>query len=92
MYLSLSIIFLLLLGIIVTGVQNSLTLDIKFLTWDLRITLLALIFYAGVTGAAIISLLTLPKLVSKTIKVRKMYKEMDELRRKNSDMKMHAGN
>ena len=69
MYLSLIIIFILLLGIIVTGVQNSIPLDIKFFAWNLRITLLALIFYTAISGGAIISLLTLPKLVSKSLKI-----------------------
>jgi uncharacterized integral membrane protein len=86
MYLSLIIIFILLLGIIVTGVQNSIPLDIKILTWDFRTTLLALIFYAALIGAAIVSLLTLPKLVNNAIKMRKMHKEINELKKGVNDL------
>jgi uncharacterized integral membrane protein len=80
MYFSLIITFLLLLGIIVAGIQNSISLDLKFFTWKLQLSLMALIFYSSLIGGAIVGILTLPKLVSKYLKIRGLKKEIDELK------------
>ena len=44
-------------------------LELKFITWKLQMSLTAFIFYSSVIGAAIIAVLTLPKLVSKYLKI-----------------------
>ena len=80
MYLSLIITFLLLLGIIVASIQNNVSLDLKFFIWNLRLSLAALIFYSALMGAAIVAILTLPKLVSKYLKIRTLKKEIDGLK------------
>lgn len=80
MYLSLIITFLLLLGIIIAGIQNSMSLDLTFLTWKLQMSLMAIIFYASLFGGAIVAVLTLPKLFSKYLKVRGMSKEISGLK------------
>jgi uncharacterized integral membrane protein len=86
MYFSLIITFLLLLGIIVAGIQNSISLDLKFFTWKLQLSLMALIFYSSLIGGAIVGILTLPKLVSKYLKIRALKKEIDELKIKTLEM------
>ena len=87
MYLSLIIAFLLILGIIAASIQNSMPLEFKFITWKLQISLTALIFYSSVVGAAIVALLTLPKFVSKYLKVRSLNKEIIELKKEIVELK-----
>jgi len=86
MYLSLIITFLLLLGIIVASIQNIISLDLKFFTWKLQLSLAAVMFYSALIGAAIVAILTLPKLVSKYLKIRGLKKEIDELKRKTFEL------
>ncbi|MEA3435038.1 MAG: LapA family protein [Thermodesulfobacteriota bacterium] len=93
MYFSLIMVFVLLLLIIVTGAQNNVPVDLKFITWKLHISLTALTFYSSITGAAIVAILTLPKLVSKYLKVRGLTKEKFELKKKIVEMeKQSVGN
>ncbi|MBC8177927.1 MAG: LapA family protein [Desulfobacteraceae bacterium] len=87
MYLSLIIAFLLLLGIIAASIQNSMSLEFKFITWKLQISLTALIFYSSIVGAAIVALLTLPRLVSKYLKVRSLKREIIELKKEIVELK-----
>ena len=87
MYLSLIIAFLLLLGIIAASMQNSMSLEFKFITWKLQISLTALIFYSSIVGAAIVALLTLPRLVSKYLKVRSLKREIIELKKEIVELK-----
>jgi uncharacterized integral membrane protein len=81
MYLSLIITFLLLLVIIIASIQNSIPLELKFAIWILQISLTALIIYSSIVGAAIVAVLSLPKLVSKYFKVRSLNKEIIELKK-----------
>jgi len=80
MYLSLIIIFLLLLVIIVTAIQNTMPLDFKFFTWTFQISITGLISYSSIMGGAIVAILTLPKLVKKSLHARSMNKEIHKLR------------
>ena len=82
MYLSLIITFLLLLVVIITAIQNSMPLDFKFFTWDLQISITALILYSSIIGGAIVAILTLPKLVKKSLNARSMNKKIHELKEK----------
>ena len=86
MYLSLIITFLLLLGLIVASIQNSTPLELKFFTWKLQLSIAALIFYSALIGAAIIATLTLPKLVSKYLKIRRLNKEIDGMKGKTQEL------
>ena len=80
MYLSLIITFLLLMVIIVTAIQNSMPLDFKFFIWTFQISITGLIFYSSIMGGAIVAILTLPKLVKKSLHARSMNKEIHKLR------------
>ena len=91
MYLSLIITFLLLLVIIITSIQNAIPLDLKFFAWDLQMSFTALILYSSTIGAAIIAILTLPKLVKKSLHVRRLHREIHKLKEKMLEMeKGHA--
>ena len=82
MYLSLIITFLLLLGIIIAGIQNSMPLDFKFFTWNFQISITALIFYSSLIGGTIVAVLALPKLVKKSFHGRSMNGEIHKLKEK----------
>jgi uncharacterized integral membrane protein len=71
MYLSLMITFLLLL-LIITGIQNSMPLDVKFFAWDLQMSFTAVIFYSSMIGGAIMRLLTLGQAREKTPSCKKV--------------------
>ena len=86
MYFSLIITFLLLLGIIVAGIQNSMPIELKFFVWELQLSLMALIFYSSLIGGAIVAVLTLPKLASKSLKVRRLNKENYELKKRSVEL------
>ena len=86
MYLSLIITFLLILGIVVASIQNNVSMDLKFFTWKLQLSLAAVMFYSALIGAAIVAVLTLPKLVTRYLKIRGLKKEMDELKRKTFEL------
>lgn len=89
MYLSLIIAFLLMLGLIVAAVQNSIPVDLKFFTWIFQISLLALIFSSALIGGAIVAILTLPKLAVKSLRVRRLNKEIYALKKKTMDLERH---
>lgn len=92
MYLSLIITFSLLLGIIITSVQNSMPLELKFITWNLQMSYTALILYSSLIGGAILAILSLPKLVRKSLDVRSLNKEIFKLKKKILELeKGHAG-
>ena len=92
MYFSLIIVFLLLLAIVITSIQNSMPVDLKFIAWNHQMSLTALIFYSSLFGGAVLAVLTLPKLVKKCFQVRRLNKEMNNLKEKVLELeKGHAG-
>ena len=92
MYLSLIITFLLLLGIVITSIQNSMPLDLKFIAWNHQMSLTALIFYCSLFGGAIVAVLALPKLVKNFLQVRRLNREISKLKEKILELeKAHAG-
>ena len=91
MYFSLIITFLLFLVIIIAGIQNSMPLDLKFFIWDIKMSITALIFYSSVIGGAIIAILTLPRMVKKSLHVRRLNREMHKLKEGMIDSEMKEG-
>jgi uncharacterized integral membrane protein len=83
MYLSLIITFLLLLVIIITAIQNSMPLDFKFFTLNFQISITALIFFSSLIGGAIVAVLALPKLATKSLHGRSMNREIQKLKEEN---------
>lgn len=86
MYLSLIITFLLLLVTIITAIQNSTPLELKFFSWNIQVSITALIFYSSLIGGAIVAVLSLPKLAKKSFHVRSMNKEIHKLKEKILDL------
>ena len=92
MYFSLVITFLLLMVIIITSLQNSMPLELKFIAWNLQVSSTALILYSALIGGAIVAVLSLPKLVKKSLDVRRLNKEIYKLKGKILESeKGHAG-
>ena len=82
MYFSLTVTFLLLLGLVIISLQNSMPLELKFITWNLQMPLTALILYSSLIGGAIVAVLALPKLVRKSLDVRSLNREIYKLKEK----------
>ena len=91
MYLSLIITFLLLLGLVITSLQNSMPLDLKFITWNLQMSITALILYSSLIGGAIVAILALPKLVRKSLDVRRLHREIHKLKEKMMELEKDRG-
>lgn len=92
MYLSLIVTFLLLMGIVITSIQNSMPLEVKFITWNHQMSLTALIFYSSLLGGAIVAVLALPKLVKKFLQLRRLNRETHKLKEKILELeKRHVG-
>ena len=86
MYFSFIVTFLLFMAIIVMGIQNSMPLDLKFISWDLQMSFTALILYSSLTGGAIVAILALPKLVKKSLHTRRLKREIHKLKEKVIDL------
>ena len=81
MYFSLIITFLLLLGLVITSLQNGGPLEVKLITWHLQTSFAALTF-SSLIGGAIVAVLTLPKLVRKSLDVRSLNTEVYKLKKR----------
>ena len=86
MYFSLIVTFILLLFVITAGVQNSAPVDLKLFTWEFQLSVMGLIFYSALVGGAIVAVLSLPKLVSKSLKVKRQNNEIHKLKMKTADL------
>jgi uncharacterized integral membrane protein len=82
MYLSLIVTFLLLMGLVVSAVQNTDPIQLKFLAWMFQMSLTGLIFYAALLGGAVVAVLTLPRLARQALRKRSLRKETAELRQR----------
>jgi uncharacterized integral membrane protein len=92
MYFSLTVTFLLFLGLVIVSLQNSMPLELKFITWNLQMSFTALILYSSLIGGAIVAVLALPKLVRKSLDVRSLNREISNFKRKIAELeKVHAG-
>jgi len=78
--------FLLLLVIIITAIQNSMPLDFKFFIWNFQISITALIFFSSLVGGAIVAVLALPKLATKSLHGRSMRREIQKLKEKTVEL------
>lgn len=71
---------LLLSGLTIVGVQNSIPVELEFFIWKFQMSLAAVIFYSSLFGGAIVAVLTVPKMVSKHLKVKNLNKELYKLK------------
>jgi len=86
MIFSLIVAFLLLLVVVIASIQNTVSLDLKFIAWQIQLPISYVIFYSSVLGGAIVAILTLPRLVSKYLKVRNLNKKIRELKKRSLDL------
>ena len=92
MYFSLSVVILLLLALVITSLQNSMPLELKFITWNFEMSLTALILYASLIGGAIVAILAVPKLVRKSLDARSLNREISNFKGNVAELeKGHAG-
>ena len=91
MYFSLSVAFLLLLGLVITSLQNSMPLELKFITWNVEMALTALILYASLIGGAIVAILAVPKLVRKSLDAKSLNREISNFKRKIAELEKGHG-
>ena len=82
MYFMLGVTFLLLLGLVIASLQNTMPLELKFITWNFQMSLTALILYSSLIGGAIVAVLALPKLVRKSLDVRSLKKDIYKLKKR----------
>jgi uncharacterized integral membrane protein len=83
---------LFLLGLVIISLQNSMPLELKFITWNLQMSLTALVLYSSLIGGAIVAVLALPKLVRKSLDVRSLNRELSNFKRNIAELeKGHAG-
>ena len=79
------------MGPVITSLQNSMPLEIKFVAWNLEMSLTTLILYASLMGGAIVAVLAVPKLVRKSLDARNLNMEICNLNRKIAELeKGHA--
>ncbi len=86
MYLSLILTFLLILGVTIFALQNSVLLDFTFLSWNFKTSLVAIIFASCLTGILIGMLLTLPGLVVKHVREKKLAKLARQLEKRTHEL------
>ena len=86
MYFSLTVTFLLLLGLVIISLQNSMPLELKFIIWNLQMPLTALVLYSSLIGGAIVAVLALPKLVRKSLDVRSLNREILRLQKASAEL------
>jgi uncharacterized integral membrane protein len=81
MIFSVIIAMLLLSGLTIVAVQNSIPVELEFFIWKFQMSLAAVIFYSSLFGGAIVAVLTVPKMVSKHLKVKNLNKELFKLKK-----------
>jgi uncharacterized integral membrane protein len=78
-YVSMIVSFLILLCLVVAGVQNSTPLEVKVGWWTFQMSLPSVVFWAAAGGAAVVAVLSLPKLARKVLQTRRLHKEVARL-------------
>ncbi|MBD3321189.1 MAG: DUF1049 domain-containing protein [Chitinivibrionales bacterium] len=86
MYLSLILTFLLILGVTVFALQNSVLLEFTFMTWTFQTSLVAVIFASCLVGIFVGMLLTLPGLVKKHFRAKKLAKVGRQLEKRIKEL------
>jgi uncharacterized integral membrane protein len=78
-YVSMIISFLILICLVLVGAQNYAPLQLKFAWWTLETSLSAALLWASAAGAAVVAVLSLPKLSMKALQARRLRKEVRRL-------------
>ena len=86
MYVTSISVFILILTIVIMALQNNKVMELTFISWQFEMSITALIFYSAIIGGAIVSIIFLPKLVSKSFKIRSLNKGINTLKKKTEDL------
>ena len=86
MYISLIMTFLLILGVTVFALQNSGVQQFTFMTWAFETSWVAIIFASCLVGIFVGMLLTLPGLVGKHFRVKKLAKAARLLEKRTKEL------
>lgn len=86
MYLPLILSFLMILGITIFALQNGVPLEVKFLAWGFKTSLIAVILGALLSGAIIVSIFSLPLLIKKHFREKRMAKQLGDLEKKSQEL------
>ncbi|MCX8012265.1 MAG: LapA family protein [Desulfobacterota bacterium] len=81
MYFSLILSFLIILGITVFALQNGMLLEVNFLFWSFKTSLIAVILGSALTGVFLISLFLVPLLIKKHFREKRFNRQIMELER-----------
>ena len=80
------ITILLLSGLTIVGVQNSIPVELEFFIWKFQMSLAAVIFYSSLFDGAIVAVLSVPKMISKHLKVKSLNKELYKFKKQAFDI------
>jgi putative membrane protein len=86
MYLPLILSFLMILGITVFALQNGVPLEVNFLLWGFKTSLIAIILGSVLIGAIIVSIFSLPLLIKKHFHEKRLAKQISELEKKSQEL------
>jgi len=90
MYFSLILTFLLILGVTILAFQNSVPLEFRIFSWRFQTSLVAIVFASCLVGIFIGMVLTLPGLVKKHFRERKLAKMVRELERRATELEQRS--
>ena len=86
MYLPLILSFLMILGLTVFALQNGGPLEVKFLVWGFKTSIVAVILGSVLIGAIIVSIFSLPLLIKKHFHEKRLAKQISELKKKSQEL------
>jgi len=84
MYFSLILSFLIILGITIFALQNGMPLEVKFLFWSFKTSLIAVILGATLTGACLVAIFLIPILIKKHFREKRLARQLGEVEGKTS--------
>lgn len=85
MYLPLILSFLMILGITIFALQNGMPLEVKFLVWSFKTSLIAVILGSALTGALLVSIFLIPILIKKHFREKRFSRQLTELETKSQE-------
>jgi hypothetical protein len=74
------------LGITIFALQNGKPLDVKFLLWHFETSQIAVILGSALIGALIVSIFSLPILIKKHFREKRLAKQVSELEKKSQEL------
>lgn len=86
MYLPLILSFLMIFGITIFALQNGVPLEVKFLLWGFKTSLIAVILGSVLIGAIIVSIFSFPLLIKKHFREKRLARQVSELEKKSQEL------